>query len=119
MPRHSGASTSARATRSRSIFPTGASDLVYTVLALEQMERVRDAALREIARVARHHYFGIEPFRDVNASGWERLYVLGRDYFRGRIADLPRYGLVPTLACSDFPQERFLKACAVLAERAP
>ena len=98
-------------------FPDGSFDLVYSVLALEQMERVREQALSEIARVARRHYFGIEPFRDVNDRGWERLYVLGRDYLRGRIADLPRYGLVPTHASSDFPQERFLKACAVLAEK--
>ena len=98
-------------------FPDASFDLVYSVLALEQMERVRDQALGEIARVARRHYFGFEPFRDVNDRGWERLYVLGRDYLRGRIADLPRYGLVPTHASIDFPQERFLKACAVLAEK--
>jgi SAM-dependent methyltransferase len=98
-------------------FAEGSFDLVYTVLALEQMERVRDRALAEIARVAGRHYFGMEPFRDVNDSGWERLYVLGRDYLQGRIADLPRHGLVPTLAFSDFPQERFLKACAVLTEK--
>ncbi|MPZ44801.1 MAG: methyltransferase domain-containing protein [Betaproteobacteria bacterium] len=98
-------------------FPEASFDLVYTVLALEQMERVRERALAEVARVTHRHYFGIEPFRDVNDSGWERLYVLGRDYLRGRIADLPRHGLVPTLAFSDFPQERFLKACAVLTEK--
>jgi hypothetical protein len=45
------------------------------------------------------------------------LYVLGRDYLRGKISELPRYGLLPAFACSDFPQERFLKACAVLAEK--
>jgi SAM-dependent methyltransferase len=98
-------------------FDDSSFDLVYTVLALEQMERVRSQALAEVARVTRGHYFGIEPFRDVNDRGWERMYVLGRNYFRGRIAELPRHGLVPTLACSDFPQERFLKACAVLAEK--
>jgi SAM-dependent methyltransferase len=98
-------------------FPDGSFDLVCTVLALEQMERVRKRALAEIARVTRRHYFGIEPFRDVNDKGWERLNVLGRDYLRGRISDLPNYGLAPTLAFSDFPQERFLKACAVLAEK--
>jgi SAM-dependent methyltransferase len=92
-------------------------DLVYTVLALEQMERVRHQALAEVARVTGRHYFGIEPFRDVNAWGWERVYVLARDYFRGRIEDLPHYGLVPQWALRDFPQERFLKACAVLAEK--
>lgn len=98
-------------------FCDGRFDLVYSVLALEQMERVRERALAEVARVTRRHFFGIEPFRDVNDSGWERFYVLGRDYFRGRIADLPRHGLVPMLACRDYPQERFLKTCAVLAEK--
>jgi SAM-dependent methyltransferase len=98
-------------------FADGSFELVYSVLALEQMERVRARALAEIARVTRRHYFGIEPFRDVNDRGWERLYVRGRDYLRGRIDDLPRYGLAPVFASSDFPQERFLKACAVLAEK--
>ncbi|MGH8665423.1 MAG: class I SAM-dependent methyltransferase [Burkholderiales bacterium] len=98
-------------------FQDGGFDLVYTVLALEQMERVRERALAEIARVTRRHFFAIEPFRDVNASGWQRLYVLARDYFRGRIGDLPRHGLLPTLVWNDFPQERFLHACAVLAEK--
>lgn len=98
-------------------FADGSFDLVYTVLALEQMERVRNQALAEIARVTRRHYFGMEPFRDVNESGWERLYVLGRDYLQAHIADLERHGLVPAVAWNDFPQEQFLKVCAVLAEK--
>lgn len=98
-------------------FADASFELVYTVLALEQMERVRKQALDEIARVTGRHYFGIEPFRDVNARGWERLYILGRDYFRGRIGELARHGLAPQWGWSDFPQERFLKACAVLAQK--
>ena len=34
-------------------FPDGAFDLVMTVLAIEQMERIRARALAEITRVAR------------------------------------------------------------------
>ncbi|MGK2913433.1 MAG: class I SAM-dependent methyltransferase [Porticoccaceae bacterium] len=98
-------------------FPDGSFDLVYTVLALEQMERVRERALAEIARVTGRHLFAIEPFRDVSEGVWARLYTLGRNYFQGRIDDLPRYGLTPLLAFNDFPQERFLKVCAVLAEK--
>ena len=99
-------------------FEAGGFDLVYTALALEQMERVRDQALGEIARVAGGHAFLIEPFRDVNASGLPRRYVVARDYLQARIADLPRYGLAPLWATADFPQETFLRACAVLAESA-
>jgi SAM-dependent methyltransferase len=100
-------------------FEDGAFDLVITVLALEQMERVRAQALGEIARVTARHSLMIEPFRDVNQALWPRLNVLRRDYFRGRIGDLPRYGLAPVLAVGDFPQEAFLKTCAVLAEKRP
>jgi 3-phenylpropionate/trans-cinnamate dioxygenase ferredoxin subunit len=59
----------------------------------------------------------IEPFQDVNQAFWPRLNVLRRDYFRGRIDDLRDHGLEPVLALADFPQEAFLKACAVLAEK--
>ena len=81
------------------------------------MERIRQQALGQIARVAARHSLMIEPFRDVNQALWPRLNVLRRDYFRGCIDDLPRYGLAPVLALGDFPQEAFLKTCAVLAER--
>lgn len=98
-------------------FADGAFDLVITVLALEQMERIRAQALGEIARVAGRHTLMIEPFQDVNGAFWARLNVMRRDYFRGRIADLRHYGLEPVLAFDDYPQESFLKTCAVLADK--
>jgi SAM-dependent methyltransferase len=98
-------------------FGDGEIDLVYSILALEQMERIRDRALAEFARVAGKHALMIEPFRDVNSQGWQRAYVIRRDYFRGRIDDLAGYGLQPVVATHDFPQEYFLKACAVLSEK--
>ena len=99
-------------------FEDGSIDLVLTVLALEQMENIRDRALSEIGRVARGHALMIEPFRDMNPWGrraWRN--VMARDYFRGRIADLPRYGLDPVWAVGDMPQELFLGVCAVLTQR--
>lgn len=100
-------------------FRDGAFDLVITILALEQMERVREPALREVARVAGRHTVMIEPFAELNERGGRLHYAVARDYFRGRIADLPRYGLAPRLALDDFPQEAFLGACLVLAEKRP
>ena len=97
--------------------PDNAVDLAFTVLALEQMERIRPKALSELARVARRHVSMIEPFRDVNRGVWDRLNVYRRDYFRGAIDELPRYGLTPELVVHDFPQEAFLKVCLVLARK--
>jgi SAM-dependent methyltransferase len=98
-------------------FADGEFDLVITVVALEQMERVRQQALGEIARVARRHTLMVEPFRDVNGRFWPRLNVRRRDYFRGSIAELRSYGLEPVLALNDFPQESLLRICAVLSEK--
>jgi ubiquinone/menaquinone biosynthesis C-methylase UbiE len=98
-------------------FADASFDLVVSVLALEQMERVREPALAEIARVCAGHAFLIEPFAELNDRDGPLHMVVSRDYFRGRIAELPRHGLEPRLALDDFPQEVFLKACAVLAEK--
>ena len=99
-------------------FADGEFDLVYTVLAVEQMERIRDAALAEIARVSRGHVLMLEPFRDVNRKGLRRLYALSRNYFRGSIQGLARFGLEPIWATDDFPQEAFLGSPLVLAQKA-
>jgi SAM-dependent methyltransferase len=98
-------------------FADGAFDLVFTMLALEQMESLRDRALREVARVSAGYTLMIEPFAEVNQGFWRRLNVFRRDYFRGRVADLPRFGLQPEIVTADFPQEVFLGACLVLARK--
>jgi ubiquinone/menaquinone biosynthesis C-methylase UbiE len=100
-------------------FPDASVDLVYTTVALEQMERIRHRALGEIARTTRSHALMVEPFAEGNRALWPRLNVLRRNYFRGCIADLPRYGLAPRVATDDFPQESFLKISAVLSEKQP
>lgn len=98
-------------------FADGEFDLVFTSLALEQMERIRAQALGEIRRVAAANVFMIEPFRDTNASGLPRRYIVARDYFQARISDLPRHGLEPVWATADMPQEAFLRACAVMTKK--
>lgn len=98
-------------------FADGAFDLVLTVLALEQMERVRAAALRESARVAGRWTLMFEPFCEANSALWPRLNLRRRGYFQGRIADLPAFGLDPLWASQDFPQEYFLRAALVLSAK--
>jgi ubiquinone/menaquinone biosynthesis C-methylase UbiE len=100
-------------------FADGEFDLVYTVLAVEQMERIRDQALAEIARVSRGHVLMLEPFKDANRRGVRRLYAVSRNYFRGSIHDLARFGLEPIWATDDFPQEAFLGSPLVLSRKAP
>lgn len=92
-------------------------DFVQTILALEQMERIREAALSEMARVARRWVFNMEPFADANRDFWSKLYVSQRDYFTGRVEDLRKHRLEPQWATVDFPQEVFLRTCAVLSSR--
>jgi SAM-dependent methyltransferase len=99
-------------------FADGSFDLVMSVLALEQMERIRAQALGEMARVAAQWTLMIEPFRDVNRYLWPRLNIIRQDYFQGRIDELPRVGLEPILATDDFPQEIHLRACLTLCRKA-
>ncbi len=98
-------------------FADGEFDLVYTVLAVEQMERIRETALAEIARVSRGHVLMLEPFRDTNRKGLRRLYAVSRNYFRGSIQDLARFGLELVWATDDFPQEAFLGSPLVLSRK--
>ncbi len=98
-------------------FADGSFDLVMSVLALEQMERIRAQALSEMARVAAKWTLMIEPFRDVNRYLWPRLNIIRQDYFQGRIGELPQVGLEPILATDDFPQEIHLRACLVLSRK--
>ena len=98
-------------------FADGSFDLVFTVLALEQMEQIRRRALTEIARVSAKNVLMIEPFRDVNERGMRRHYVVTRNYFAARVGDLPKYGLDPVWAISDFPQKVQMRFCCVLARK--
>jgi ubiquinone/menaquinone biosynthesis C-methylase UbiE len=91
-------------------------DVAMTVLALEQMESIRDAALAELARVARRHVIMIEPFADWNAEGHRREYIRRHNYFAGRIADLPRFGLTPAVVTADMPNKLSFRAGLVAAD---
>jgi SAM-dependent methyltransferase len=93
-------------------------DLVVTVLALEQMERIRNAALAELARVCRHWAVMIEPFRDWNADGARRRYVEAMGYLAAPVEELERYGLQPVFVTGDFPAKLNLGVGVVVARKA-
>jgi SAM-dependent methyltransferase len=99
-------------------FADAAFDLVYTCLALEQMEMIRDAAMREIARIARRHVAMVEPFRDYNDTGIRRNFIIASGYFAARVGDLPKYGLEPVFETADWPHKVNLLPALVIARRA-
>ncbi len=86
-------------------FPDQYFDLVYTRLALEQMEAIRHEALREVTRVARRAVVLIECWRDFNRDGPGRDYVRRQGYFAGQVADLENHGFRVVLATDDLPQK--------------
>lgn len=100
-------------------FADASFDTVFTSLALEQMEEVRHAALTEIARVTRKHAVLLEPFRDFNAAGLRRDYIVTMDYFSAWIKDLERYGLRPVqvVATEQLPCKLHLGVGLVIAEK--
>jgi SAM-dependent methyltransferase len=98
-------------------YDDGAFDLVYSSLALEQMEQLRDRALAEVARVTARHALLLEPFADCNDSGLRRAYRLARDHFSGSIADLEKHDLEPLVVSDDLPGEIWLQPCLVIARK--
>lgn len=97
-------------------FKDNSFDLVFTSLALEQMEEVRTRALKEIQRVSKKYVAMLEPFRDWNNDGLRRDYIIANDYFAAWIDDLPRYGLRPVFTTADIPNKLRMRVGLVVAE---
>jgi SAM-dependent methyltransferase len=92
-------------------------DLVYTRLALEQMEQIREQALHEIARVADRAIVLIEPWRDYNVSKHARTYIRRAGYFKGKIKHLEKLGFRVAFETKDIPQKVQFNAGPVVAIR--
>jgi tRNA G46 methylase TrmB len=92
-------------------------DLVYTRLALEQMEQIREQALSEILRVADSTVILVEPWRDYNVSKHARAYIKRAGYFTGRIKHLERLGFRVVFETKDIPQKVQFNAGPVVAIR--
>ena len=92
-------------------------DLVFTRQALEQMESVREPAMREIARVARHHVLLIEMLADFNQDPHRRTYIRATDLITLGTADLPRFGLQPVAVFDRMPSKVTSSVQMVLSEK--
>jgi len=98
-------------------FPSYSFDLVFTVLALEQMNRIKDRVLAEIARVTRGQSVHIEPFLDFNREWFKRLHLGNKDYFRSEISYLRQFSLEPAFSWAGFPDKLHFSSGIVMAEK--
>ncbi len=98
-------------------FPDSSFDIVYTSLALEQMNPIRNKVLKQIARVAGKYVVLCEPWRDFNNNGITRDYIIMKDYFAARIKELREFSLNPIFASDDMPQKYWLRMGFVIAEK--
>ena len=92
-------------------------DLVFSRLALEQMEEIRDAAVAEVARVSANWVAMIEPFADFNRDPLRKARTRAKGYFSLDLDDLKRFGLEPIFVFDDMPQKITLGAGLVLARK--
>ena len=92
-------------------------DLVFTLLALEQMEAIRDAAVAELARVSAKWVVMIEPFADFNRDPLRRACTKAKGYFSLGLGDLKRFGLEPVFVFDDIPQKITLGAGLVVTRK--
>ena len=98
-------------------FRDGEFDLVFSFLALEQMQSVRDKALSEIARVTARNTINIEPFRDYNQMPIQKHYREARGYLDLHVNELTSFGLKPIFTFDGWPQKLTLAAGAVVTEK--
>ncbi len=98
-------------------FEKNSFDLVYSMLALEQMEAIRDEVFGQIAAVCSGHVAMFEPFADWNTSPMRRHLIASRKFFAAQIADLPRYGLEPVFVSEDMPSKLAFGVGVVVARR--
>jgi SAM-dependent methyltransferase len=94
-------------------FADGSFDLVYSRLALEQMERVRRKAVSEMVRVSAGHVLMVEPFADFNDDERRSLAHRAKNFFSMRLDDLPAAGLEPLFVFADWPQKISEGVCLV------
>jgi SAM-dependent methyltransferase len=92
-------------------------DLVFSLLALEQMEEIRDAAVAEVARVSTKWVVMIEPFADFNRDPLRKACTRARGYFSLGLRDLKRFGLEPVFVFDDIPHKITLGAGLVVARK--
>lgn len=92
-------------------------DVVFTVLALEQMEEIRKEALTELSRVCKKYLVMVEPFRDWNNEPTNRHRVASLDYFSAEVAELSKYGFKLLGVYDNIPNKLHYSANFLVVEK--
>lgn len=98
-------------------FEDNSFDLVYTSLALEQMETIRHEVMREIHRVCGGHASFYEAFKEYNSKLPYLAYIISQDYFRGSLSDLNKFGFKNVKVYTEIPQKVYMNAVFVVSEK--
>jgi ubiquinone/menaquinone biosynthesis C-methylase UbiE len=98
-------------------FEDGRFDLVFSRLAIEQMNAIQDKVFREIARICGGHAAMIEPFTDFAETPLQRLSTEKKNHFGAPVAAILAYGLSPVAVFSDWPQKLTQGSGLVVARR--
>lgn len=85
-------------------------DLTYTVLALEQMNKIKFQVIREIKNITKKKIIFIEPFVDVNKKLINFFHMKNSDYFNLYYNELESLGLLIERKFDNFPQRLALAA---------
>lgn len=98
-------------------FGDGSFDVVFSRLALEQMDPIKDEVLAGMRRVVSDAAVFAEPFVDCNASGLQDLMRRAKNYFSLSVAGLADYGFAPEACFFDWPHK--IKQCTGLVVARP
>ena len=98
-------------------FEDNSFDLVYTSLSLEQMESIREHALKEIYRVTNQYSSFYEAFKDYNNRLPQLAYIYSEDYFKGSLKDLTDLGYKIVEVIDKIPQKTFMNAVFVITKK--
>ena len=98
-------------------FEDNSFDLVYTSLSLEQMELIREYALKEIFRVTNQYSSFYEAFKDYNNKLPQVIYINLERYFRGSLKDLTNLGYKIVEIIDQIPQKTYMNAVFAIVKK--
>lgn len=92
-------------------------ELVYTILALEQMSNIQTKVIDQIKRVSKKYILLIEPFKDLNSTGIKYFYHKSKKYFDLDTKDIEDNEWKIIEYNSDFPNLLHLKTGWLLLKK--